>query len=158
LKRLIFLCLLILTLSPLNFGEEDELLKINASISPKRLSRGQEGKVVIKLTIKKGITINPQPSFIIEFNTSEELVFPKNFFTASDLEIEILENDGIEYLDLKDPVEIPFAVNLEAKRGSHILEGKIKYFAYSKEEGWCFKSSSKFQASFYTRRTIIKKR
>lgn len=114
--------------------------------------------VVIKLTIKKGIIINPQPSFVIEFNPSEELLFPKNFFTASDLDIGTLEEDGQEYLDLKNPIEIPFSVNLEAKRGSHILEGKVKYFAFSKEEGWCLKSSSKFQASFYTRSTIIKKK
>jgi len=158
LKKLIFLCLIFFTFSLLNLAEEEDLLKGNSSINPKRLSRGQEGKVVIKLTIKKGITIKPQPSFIIEFYPSEELVFPKNFFTASDLEIEILEEDGEEYLDLKDPIEIPFTVSLEAKRGSHVLEGKVKYFAFSKEEGWCLKSSSKFRASFYTRSTIVKKK
>jgi hypothetical protein len=158
LKKLVFLWLIFLTFCLSNLAEEDDLLKANSSINPKRLSRGQEGKVVITFTIQKGITIKPQPSFIIEFNPSEELVFPKNFFTASDLEVEILEEDGEEYLDLKEPIEIPFAVNLEAKRGSHILEGKVKYFAFSKEEGWCLKSYSKFRASFYTRSTIIKKK
>ena len=157
-KKLVFLFLILFTFSLLNLAEEDDLLKAGSSINPKRLSRGQEGKVVIKFTIKKGITIKPQPSFIIEFNPSEELIFPKNFFTASDLEIEILEEDGEGYLDLKDPIEIPFTVSLEAKRGSHTLEGKVKYFAFSKEEGWCLKSSLKFRASFYTRRTIIKKK
>lgn len=157
-KKLVFLGLIFFIFSLLNLAEEEDLLKADASINPRRLSRGQEGNVVIKLTIKKGIIINPQPSFIIEFDASEELVFPKNFFTASDLEIEVLEEDGEEYLDLKDPIEIPFTVSLEAKRGSHILDGKVKYFAFSKEEDWCLKSSSKFQASFYTRSTIVKKK
>lgn len=157
-KRHFFLCLFIFIISLFLLAEEEDLLKIKASISPKRLSRGQEGKVVLKLTIEKGITISPQPSFTIEFVPSEELVFPKNFFAASDLEIEILEEDGEEYLNLKDPIEIPFTVSLEAKRGSHNLEGKIKYFACSGEGGWCLKITSKFSASFYTRRTVIKKK
>jgi hypothetical protein len=36
-----------------------------------------------------------------------------------------------------------------AKQGSHLLEGKIKYFACSREEGWCLKNTSKFSAAFY---------
>lgn len=133
-------------------------LKIKSSISPARLSKAQEGKVVLELVVEKGITISPQPSFIIEFSPSEELVFPKNFFTASDLEIETIEKNGQEYLDLKKPIEIPFTVSTEAKQGRHALQGKIKYFACSTQEKWCLKSASEFSASFYTRQIIIKKR
>lgn len=158
LKRHILLTIMVVLLSFFLFPDEEDILKIEASISPKRLSRGQEGKVIINLTLKDNITIIPQPSFIIEFSPSEELIFPKNFFTASDLEIEILEENGKEYLNLKDPIEIPFTVNLEAKRGDHTLEGKIKYFACSSKEGWCLKNTSKFLASFYTRSTIFKKK
>jgi hypothetical protein len=137
--------------------QEVDCLKVNASISPRYLSRGQEGKVVLKITLAEGITINPQPSFIIECDPSAELIFPKNFFTASDLEIEIKEENGEECLNLEKPVELPFTVNLEAKRGNHSFGGKIKYFAFSEKEGWCLKSASKFSASFYTRSTRIKK-
>ena len=144
LKRYIFLTIMVVLLSFFLFPDEEDILKIEASISPKRLSRGQEGKVIINLTLKDNITIIPQPSFIIEFSPSEELIFPKNFFTASDLEIEILEENGKEYLNLKDPIEILVTVNLEAKRGDHTLEGKIKYFACSSKEGWCLKNTSKF--------------
>jgi len=158
LKRYIFLTIMVVLLSFFLFPDEEDILKIEASISPKRLSRGQEGKVIINLTLKDNITIIPQPSFIIEFSPSEELIFPKNFFTASDLEIEILEENGKEYLNLKDPIEILVTVNLEAKRGDHTLEGKIKYFACSSKEGWCLKNTSKFSASFYTRSTIFKKK
>ena len=81
-----------------------------------------------------------------------------SFFTASDLEIEILNEDDNEYLNLNNPVEIPFTVNLDSKSGMHELEGKVKYFAYSKEEKWCLKSSSKFSVSFRTSSRTVKKK
>jgi len=136
--------------------KEEDCLKVNASITPRWLSRGQEGKVVLKIKLSDGITIKPQPSFIIECNPSDELIFPKNFFTASDLEIEIIEETGKEYLNIEKPVEIPFTVSLDAKRGNHRFGGRIKYFAFSKQDGWCLKSTAKFAASFYTRSSRIK--
>jgi len=138
-------------------AEEEKPLKIKSTLSPARLSRTQEGKVVLELMVEKGITISPDPSFIIEFSPCEEIIFPKNFFTASDLEIETIEENGHEYLNLKKPIKIPFTVSTEAKRGRHILQGKIKYFACSTQEGWCLKVTSEFSASFYTRQTILKK-
>jgi hypothetical protein len=65
------------------------------------------------------------------------------------LEIDLLEENGEDYLDLSEALEIPFTVRLMAKQGRHLLEGKIKYFAHSKEEGWCLKYTSKFSAAFY---------
>ena len=138
--------------------QEEACLKVDASISPRWLSRGQEGKIVLKIKLAEGITINPQPSFIIECDPSDELIFPKNFFTASDLEIEIKEDTGEGYLDLDKPIEIPFTVNLDATRGNHSFAGRIKYFALSEQDGWCLKSTAKFSASFYTRSTRIKKK
>lgn len=152
------LLILCFAFSLLSLAEVEKPFKIKSSISPARLSRAQEGKVVLELAVEKGIIISPHPSFIIEFSPSEELVFPKNFFTASDLEIETTEKDGQEYLNLKKPIEIPFTVSTEAKRGHHTLQGKIKYFARSTQESWCLKSTSEFSASFYTRQTIIQKR
>lgn len=151
---LLTLCLLMLGASP---QTEEDVLKITASINPRRLDRGQEGRVVLKIDIKKGITINAQPSFIIELEPLEELVFPKSFFTASDLEIEAIKENGKEYLNLEDPLEILFTVGLDAPHGSKELEGKIKYFAQSKEEGWCLKKTSKFKSAFYVRNRTIKK-
>ncbi len=158
LKKWILFLVGILTFVFFPFAEEDDSLKIKASINPKRLSRRQEGKVTLKISLKEGISINPQPSFVIEFEPSEEINFPKNFFTASDLEIETLEEDGGEYLNLEKPIEIPFSVKLEAHQGNHVLKGKIKYFACCPKEGWCLKSSMTFSASFYTRRTVIRKK
>jgi hypothetical protein len=158
LKRLFFLLIALWIIFAFLSADEDGPLEIRASINPKRLSKGQEGKVVLKLFLKEGIKISSQPSFLIELEQCNELIFPKNFFTASDLEMEIQEEAGEEYLKLEKPIEIPFTVTLEAERGNHLLEGKIKYFACSKEEEWCLKSSTDFSASFYTRKTVAKKR
>ena len=157
-KRSLLLALTFFILFAPLYTEEDDVLKLEASISPRRLSKGEEGKVVLKFLLQKGITIIPQPSFTIELNPSEELIFPKNFFTSSDLEIEIFEENGDEYLNLEGPIEIPFTVSLKAQRGNHTFEGRVKYFANSEEEGWCLKSSAKFSASFYTRNSVVSKK
>jgi len=156
-KHPFFFLLIFFLFIRVSFCEED-LFQVEASISPRRLSKGQEGKVVLKIILKEGITINAQPQFIIEFQPSRELSFPKNFFTASDLEIEIIKENGQEYLNLEKPLEIPFAVHMDSLRGNHTLEGKIKYFASYREEGVCFKTTTKFSASFYTLNRIFKKK
>ncbi len=138
--------------------DADDLLRVTASMSPRRLSRGQEGKVVLKVVLRKGILINSQPQFIIEFEPSKEVVFPKNFFTASDLEIETWKENGREYLDLKKPIEIPFFIDESAQRGNHKLKGRVKYFASSLKEGVCIKTTTGFSASFYTLNRIYRKR
>ena len=148
----------LLLFSLLSAAQEDELLKVESSINPRQLSRGQEGKIILKLSIKEGIIISPLPDFIIEFTPQEDIVFPKNFFTASDLNLGVLEEGGESALDLSKPVEIPFTISLQAKRGSHILDGRIKYFARSREEDWCLKSSAKFSASFSTWSSVAKKK
>ena len=132
-------------------------VKVECRIVPLRLSRGEEGRVVLTISVRAGVMINAQPPFIIEFSPCEELVFPKNFYTASDLGLEILEENGRERLSLKKPVEIPFTVNLKAKRDVHVLEGRLRYFVTSVKDGWCLKTSTKFSARFSTRLTVIQK-
>lgn len=144
-----FFCVM-LVLPPL-ISQEEGPIQIDASINPRRLSKGNDGSVVLRFHVQKGITINPQPSFIIELSPSEELVFSKNFFTAADLAIEILKEEGKESLALTKEVEIPFKVGAAAERGTHTLEGKVKYFAFSQEGNWCLKTTCLFSASFYTR-------
>jgi len=158
LRKFLLPFIVILFISSFHLAKEDDSLKVRASIDPKRLSRRQEGEVTLRLKLKDGIAISPQPSFIIEFETSDEVVFPKNFFTASELEIETVEENGEEYLNLEEPIKIPFSINIKAKRGNHVLKGKVKYFAFCKVEGWCLKSTTNFSASFYTRSSVVKKK
>jgi len=131
-------------------AEKYDLLNIQVNIKPKRLSREQEGNIELIFTVKHGIMISSQPSFIIEIEPSETLAFSKDFFTASDLDIKVIEKDGKEYLDFSDSVKVPFTVRPEAERGNHIIRGKVKYFACSLEEGWCLKDKKEFSATFYT--------
>jgi len=158
-KRRTFLVLLTLATSlPLLLWAQEDFLKIEASVIPRKLSRGEEGIIFLKLSLQDGITVSPHPDFIIEFKPCQELVFPKNFYTASDLEIDALEAEGEEYLNVQEPIRVPLTVSLEAKKGSHILEGRIKYFARSKKEGWCVKNTAKFYVPFSTRSSVIKKK
>ncbi len=87
-----------------------------------------------------------------------EIVFPKNFFTASDLNIGLIEGKTGSSIDLSKPIEVPFTVSLDAKPGGHILEGRIKYFARSPQEDWCYKTTSKFSVAFSTRTTVIQEK
>jgi len=147
----------VLTAGPGSGDPKDGPVRVECRISPLRLSRGEEGKVVLKVYVREGVTVNAQPPFTVEFGPSEELVFPKNFFTAQDLGVEVLEEGGRERLNFKKPLEIPFTVGLKAKRDVHTLEGRIKYFVTSASGGWCLKSSAKFSATFSTRLTVIQK-
>lgn len=153
----VFLLFLAVSFSPLLRAQED-FLKIEASVIPRKLSRGEEGIIFLKLGLQEGITVSPHPDFIIELKPSEGLAFPKNFYAASDLGIDAVEADGEEYLDLEEPIRIPFTVSPESKKGSHILEGRIKYFARSKKEGWCVRNTAKFYVTCYTRSSVVKKK
>lgn len=141
-----------------SWSEEEELIRIEASVSPRRLSRGEEGRVILRLSVPEGIDILHHPDFIIEFKPLAEVIFPKPFFNASDLGIGVEEKDGEERLDLKEPVRISFTVSPEARRGSHILEGKITYYARSKQEGWLAKNTAKFYIAFATRAVSLKQK
>ncbi len=150
--------LMALALPAAALPQDEDLLKIECSVAPRRLARGEGGKALIKLAVREGVLISAQPSFIIEFIPVPEISFPKNFFTASDLDIDVVETPAGTFLDLAKPVEIPFTVVPDAKPGGHILEGRIKYFARSPGEGWCYKTTSKFSVAFTTRSGSIKKK
>jgi hypothetical protein len=139
-------------------GQADDLLKIEGSIQPKRLSRGEEGRILLKLQVNEGVFLSAQPFFIIEFGSMTEIVLPKNFFTASDLHIGLIEEKTGSSIDLSKPIEVPFTVSPDAKPGGHILEGRIKYFARSPKENWCYKTTSKFFIAFSTRTAVFKKK
>jgi hypothetical protein len=148
------LCLVLLGV----LGAQEDFLGVEASIVPRKLSRGEEGAVILKLSLQEGIAVSPKPDFTIEFKPCPELVFPKNFYNATDLEIETEEQDGRESLNLQKPIRVPFTVSEEAGKGSHILEGRIKYFARSQKEDWCVKTTAKFFVPFFTRSTSVKKK
>jgi len=127
-----------------------DLVTIEARIAPLRLARGQEGKLVLKVGLKKGFAVSALPAFTIEIESSEDLVFAKSFFTGSDLALAKVEVEGRECFDLKEPIEIPFKVGLKARRSVYILRGRVKYFVFDLAGGVCMKSSTKFSTSYST--------
>jgi len=137
---------------------EEVGLKVKAWVQPIRLSRQQQGYVVFKFNLPAELRVKPMPFFVIEFETSDGAAFSKNFFTSSDLGMEILEENGQEYLDLSPPLKIPFTVPLETNRGRHVIKGRVKYFAISLKENWCLKTTAKFETSFYTRSSVYQKK
>jgi len=128
----------------------DDFLKVEAAISPKRLVRGQEGKIVLKVQLKKGIAISALPEFRVEVEGGGDLVFPKTFFTNVDLALPRAEIDGKDCLDLQAPIVIPFSVGPKARRGVYVMRGRVKYFAFDLGGGVCLKSSAKFSTSYST--------
>jgi len=137
---------------------QEDFLEIEASIVPRKLSRGEEGAVILKLSLREGVAVSPRPDFIIEFKPCAEIVFPKNFYTAIDLEVGTVVREDEETLDLGKEVRVPFTVSPQARKGSHILEGRVKYFARSRAEGWCVKNTAKFFVPFSTRTPAVRER
>ncbi len=152
---LILLALALLGAAPA-VAAQDELLRVEASVVPRHLGRGEEGHVALQLGVEAGITVSPHPDFIVEFKPCDELIFPKNFFTASDLGAATVEKDGQAYLSFDKPLRIPLTVSAKARKGSYILEGRIKYCARSVAEGWCVKSTAKFFVPYSIRAPAAK--
>jgi hypothetical protein len=131
------------------------LVRVEAGITPLRLVRGQEGKVLLKVVVKSGLSVSPHPSFTIEFEPSEILVFPKPFFSATDLDAEVVTIDGRQVLNFKKPLQVPFTVAARAPRGVHVLKGKVGFYAVSRAEGWCRKGTAHFRATYSTRTALV---
>jgi hypothetical protein len=155
-KRLILIALVLGVSSDWDSPDANSLLQVRASVTPRRLARREEGRIELRFTVREGVTISPVPHFTIELNASDELAFPKDFFTDSDLDMEIVEKEGRQFLNVSETVSIPFTVKLEARRGSHRIQGRIKYFGCYLEEGWCLKDTTTFSASFYTSNQVIR--
>src|SRR4030067_564232 len=119
-----------------------------------------------KAKFQSGLTRSAPESIIIfggKWNRSPDdkpcpqIIFPKNFYTATDLEVETAVRGDEELLNLEKAIRIPFTISPVAKKGSHILEGRIKYFARSRAENWCVKNTAKFYVTFSTRPGSVRK-
>lgn len=139
-------------------GGQETIIKVDVAIVPKILSRGETGQIVLRLTVPEGVLVLPEPEFVIEFKVLPPLNLPKNFFTATDLDLETEKTNGRECLKLDKIIKIPFSIALDAPPKTYILEGKVKYTLFSPKKGWCLRTASKFYGSFSTRATIVKKK
>ncbi len=131
------------------------LVRVEAGVTPLRLMRGQEGKIHLKVVVLRDLLISPHPSFTIEFDPSPTIVFPKPFFTATDLNAEVVTVGNRPALSFQKPLEIPFTVGSKAPQGIHAVEGRVRFYAVSLAEGWCRKSWTRFRATYSTRTSLI---
>ena len=53
----------------------DELLRVEASVVPRRLSRGEAGKMVLRLGVEAGVTLSPPPQVFVQVEPCEEGAF-----------------------------------------------------------------------------------
>lgn len=156
---LLFSSLLFLSFIPAyGLETQDTLLKVDVAIVPKILSRGESGQIILRLAVPEGLIVLTEPEFIIEFKALPPINLPKNFFTATDLDLETTDLSGRECLKLDKIIKIPFSVALDAPPRTYILEGRVKYTLFSSKKGWCLKTVSKFYGSFSTRATVMKKK
>ena len=157
LKKTALLLMALACLAARPSADRYDLLTVTASVVPKRMQRGQEGELRLRFRIRPGITINSQPEFIIEVRPSDALSFPKAFYSASDLEMKIIEEEGRQFLDMTGVLAIPFTVKLEAQRGNHAVRGRVRYFGSAHEQGWTLKHKTTFSASFYTSSRLFRR-
>jgi len=149
--------LLLLGLAAGAGADRYDLLRVSGSVEPKRMRRGQEGVLRLRFRVEPGIRILSQPDFKIEITSSDALSFPKAFYSASDLEMTIVEEEGREYLDMSAGVGIPCTVKLEARSGNHVVRGRVKYFGCDREDGWTMKNKTRFSASFYSSSRVYRR-
>ena len=146
-KRFVALLSLIFCLFFL-LSAQDNYIKIDAKVNPKRIGHGYEGVLKIKITPKNGIKISSNPELEIKLNENNNLSFSKNFFTASELAYPTKLEDGSVFLSLEKEIEIPFKV----KENSHflgrlIIRGEVIFTAVFKDK-WSLKTYKKFYADF----------
>jgi hypothetical protein len=127
----------------------DDYLNITASVTPKRIKQGVEGVLKLKITPKNGIKISSHPKFLIKLKPSDNLIFSKLFFTASELNFETKAENNTVFLNLEKENEISFKVSESALIGKINISGEIIFTAVFKDN-WSLKTHQPFDVGFYS--------
>jgi hypothetical protein len=133
---------------------QEEYLKIDASVSPASIKQGEEGVLKIKITPRGDIkipSISSHLGFMIKFEDNANLSFPKVFFTASELDLQMKQEDDSVYLDFEKEIPITFKVSEGSLIGKHKISGEVVFTAVFKDN-WSVKTYQKFNADFSSKR------
>ena len=149
-KKAAHLFILMLTIL-LPAQTQEDYLKIEAQITPRLIRQGEEGILKLKITPKDGIRISSHPEFIIKLKDNSNLVFPKIFFTASELNFHTKQESGTIILEMGKQIEIPFKVQENSLLGRHRITGEVVFTAVS-DDHWSLKTYQKFFTEFISRR------
>jgi len=153
------ICFLIFSIFFININNssQEDYLKIDIQVTPKYIFQGEEGTLKIKITPKEGIKISSHPEFIIKLHDNSNFIFPKVFFTASELSFQTKQEDNVILLDLEKEIEIPFKVNDNSLIGRHKISGEVIFTAIFKDN-WSLKTYQKFITNFFSKKQYKRKK
>ena len=147
----LFLLLCCLFLAGGSASAQDELLKIECSVTPRQILQGEEGQLKMKIVVRDGVRISANPEFLIRLNENESLSFAKIFFAGSELNLPTTQDKDGVFLDPSKEIEVPFTLSEDALLGNLTVSGEI-VFTMLFPDNWSVKATQKFSAGFVSRR------
>jgi len=157
-NRISFFIITFFLIFGISGSSQEELLKIDAKISPKAIKQGEEGELEIKIIPIPGIRISSNPDIRINFLKNDNLQFSKTFFTGSELEFKTVKEKKVIFYEFDDKEKpIKFKVRESALLGKQRIQGEIIYTAVF-SDNWSVKTFQKFDASFYSKRNRLLKK
>lgn len=147
--RFLFLCCLFIAGG--SAFAQDELLKIECSVTPRQILQGEEGLLKMKIVVRDGVRISANPEFLIRLNENESLSFAKFFFAGSELNLPTTQDKDGVFLDPRKEIEVPFTLGEEALLGNLTVSGEV-VFTMLFPDNWSVKTTQKFSAGFVSRR------
>ena len=121
-------------------------LSITAKTNKKYYQQGEEGKIRLRITPRPDINISVYPDMLIRFKANANLVFAKNFFTASELDFLTVQEKDSDYVyyNLDKEIVLPFKVSESALLGRMLIEGEVAFSAIFVANHWCLKTYEPF--------------
>lgn len=147
----LFLFLCCLFLAGGSAPAQDELLKIECSVTPRQILQGEEGLLKMKIVVRDGVRISANPEFLIRLNENESLSFAKIFFAGSELNLPTTQDKDWVFLDPRKEIEVPFTLSEDALLGNLSVSGEV-VFTMLFPDSWSVKTTQKFSAGFVSRR------
>lgn len=130
--------------------------KLSAVAKPYYLKRGESGKVIISLEPSKRNYIKPSPPLIVKCIPVEGVIFPKEIFKSSEMNLPILQKEEMSYIETKEGIEIPFTVDEKSKAGKKELSFELKFLICS-ENGICSKEIERVTVEIFVMKRKIKR-
>lgn len=130
---------------------QEDYLKIDITVNPSLIGRGEQGILKLKITPRSDLKISSIPGFMIKFDDNQNLSFPKVFYTASELDLESKQEKDTVYYEFGKEIPLPFKVSNNSLLGKQKISGEIIFTAIFKDN-WSLKTYQKFYADFISKK------
>ncbi len=127
---------LLLTGLSLDFPAAASHVGLEASFVPP--AHGASGAVLVHfMPLAEGVKVNQEPAPRLRLETDGVLLDrqPPARRAAS------VDPDFARYIEAREPVRFPVALDPRARRGRHVVRATVSYSYCSKTQGWCRKGS-----------------